>query len=297
MPPRIFLTAGAALLLARAWHYVAALRAQRDYTARRALTPDGLVAGAEGFALAGNNGRAVLLLHGSGDSPQSLRYLAERVHEAGYTVLVPLLPGHGRAPRDFARVSASAYSDAAQDALNRLLAVGGKVTVGGLSMGGALAARLAAENDRVDALILLAPYLLVPFSIRAVAATSRLWGVALPFVAGRGERSVHDPDAARRGLAYGMFSPASLRAMVATARAGHASLSRVRVPTLVVNSADDNRIPLALAERASAPLGACAERHWVEGCGHVITADYCKDRVVELVLAFLRRTAPLVPTD
>jgi esterase/lipase len=63
----------------------------------------------------------------------------------------------------------------------------------------------------------------------------------------------------------------------------------VQVPTLVINSKQDNRIPAALASAATATLHAPTERHWVAGCGHVITVDYCKDAVAELVLAFLAR--------
>jgi carboxylesterase len=63
------------------------------------------------------------------------------------------------------------------------------------------------------------------------------------------------------------------------------------VPTLVIHSRADNRIPDALATATTAALRAPTERHWVTGCGHVITVDYCKDTVAELVLAFLARHA------
>ena len=40
-------------------------------------------------------------------------------------------------------------------------------------------------------------------------------------------------------------------------------------------------------ERIRAPL----EQYWVNGCGHVITVDYCKDAVANHVEAFLARHA------
>src|SRR4051794_33989027 len=73
---------------------------------RRRLGADGLVIGAEGFTLARENAPAVLLIHGAGDTPQTLRYLAEYLHRRGFHVEVPLLPGHGRSVRDFMRVRA-----------------------------------------------------------------------------------------------------------------------------------------------------------------------------------------------
>jgi esterase/lipase len=38
-------------------------------------------------------------------------------------------------------------------------------------------------------------------------------------------------------------------------------------------------------------LGGPVERHWVTGCGHVITVDYCREQVADLVLDFLARRA------
>src|SRR5262245_5243380 len=45
--------------------------------------------------------RALLLLHGYNDSPYSVDHIARAVHAAGWTVRVPLLPGHGRTLRAF----------------------------------------------------------------------------------------------------------------------------------------------------------------------------------------------------
>jgi carboxylesterase len=156
-------------------------------------------------------------------------------------------------------------------------------------MGGALAARLAAEAADVKALLLLAPYLSPPPAVRWAALTSPVWGVVQPYLPAGGEASVHDPAARNASYAYGVFPPDALRALIDTAAAGRAALSAVTVPTLVVNSREDNRIPAAAAESATATLRAPVERYWVAGCGHVITVDYCKDTVANLVLGFLAR--------
>lgn len=284
-----WIVAGLALLAARLFNTLRASGAQRRQHALRVFTPEGIVAGAEGFMLRGTNGRGVLLLHGSGDTPQSLRYLADQLHETGFTVHVPLLPGHGRDVGQFRTVTARGYAAAAAEALDTLLRDTPRVCVGGLSMGGALAARLVADRAEPRALLLLAPYLEAPPSVQWAVRTARVWGPVVPFVEGRGDRSVHDPVAAGEGLAYGVFSPAALRAMVITARLGQRALPRVQVPTLVVHSREDNRIPMAIAERSTARLRAHTERHWMTGCGHVITVDYCKAQVAQLVIDFLGR--------
>jgi carboxylesterase len=274
------------------WRALAGRRIERAYRAAHPADARGIVVGAESFVLEGSNGRALLLLHGSGDTPQTLRYLAERLNAAGYTVSAPLLPGHGRSPRAFTRVSATGYLAAAREALDALHARrSSAVGVVGLSMGGAIAAQLAADAPEVRALVLLAPYLTPPAEVQWVARLSPLWGMLQPQLGGRGERSVHDPAARAASHAYGTFPPRALRALIATAAAGRAALARVTVPTLVVNSREDNRIPAALAETATTALRAPVERKWVVGCGHVITVDYCRDAVADLTLDFLARHA------
>ena len=269
-----------------------ARRAERAYAARRPAGSDGIVPGAEGFTLTGTNGRALLLLHGSGDTPQTLRYLAKRLHDVGFTVRAPLLPGHGRGLRDFSMVSAEAYRRAAEEALDQLRSSSRWVGIVGLSMGGAIGAQLAATHGDVRVLVLLAPYLMPRRSVSVVGRVSTLWSLVVPYLGGRGGvSSIHDPVARGESFAYGVFPPRAVRALVDTAAAGRRALPAITAPTLVVNSRDDNRIPSALAETATATLRAPTERHWVTGCGHVITVDYCRDAVAALVLDFLARHA------
>jgi carboxylesterase len=269
-----------------------ARRAEHAYATRRPPGEGGVVPGAEGFTLSGTNGRALLMLHGSGDTPQTLRYLGERLHEAGFTVRAPLLPGHGRGLRDFAAVSADAYLQTAEEELEHLRATCPWVGVVGLSMGGALAVRLAAERQDLSALVLLAPYLTPPRSVDLVGRAWTLCSLAVPYLGGRGgDASIHDPVARSESYAYGVFPPRAVRALVDTAAGARRALPAVTAPTLVVNSREDHRIPWALADVATATLRAPTERHWVTGCGHVITVDYCRDTVAALVLDFIARHA------
>jgi carboxylesterase len=280
-----------AALAAASLRHGAARRAERAYSARRPPGADGIVSGAEGFTLRGTNGRALLLLHGSGDTPQTLRYLADELHAAGFTVSVPLLPGHGRGLRDFATATAADYVRGVREELDRLRSEFGWVGLVGLSMGGALAERLAAKDLGVRVLVLLAPYLTPPKPVTIVGRGARLWKLAVPYLGSRGDASVHDPSARAASMAYGVFPPGAVAALVETAAAARRSLPAITAPTLVIQSREDNRIPLALAEHATETLRAPAERHWVAGCGHVITVDYCRAEVAALVLDFLARHA------
>lgn len=282
------------IVLSRAHRARLQRRADAEYATRFAASAAGIAAGAEPFTLRAPGRRALLLLHGSGDTPQTMRFLGEQLHEAGYTVHAPLLPGHGRSPSAFASASVDArgYRDAADAGLDLLRRESSWLGVVGLSMGGALAVQLAADAADVRALVLLAPYLGPPATVRWVARSAWLWGAIVPVLDARGEGSVQDVAARAESRAYGIVSPRAMRALVRTAAAGRRALGRVTIPTLVVNSREDIRIPSAIAERVTASLAGPTERHWVAGCGHIITVDRCKAEVAGLVLTFLSRVAP-----
>ncbi|MEP6551241.1 MAG: hypothetical protein ABJB95_08655, partial [Gemmatimonadales bacterium] len=63
---------------------------------RRDAYAAAILAGADTIDLQEEGSQGVLLLHGFGDTPQTLSVLARRLAKSGYSVLVPLLPGHGR---------------------------------------------------------------------------------------------------------------------------------------------------------------------------------------------------------
>ncbi len=281
---------GAGGLLAYARRYVAR-SIEREYAERFPADAEGIAEGARGFALAGTNGCGLLLLHGSGDSPQSLRYLGDRLNASGYTVHAPLLAGHGRTPAAFAAATAAAYHASAVDALEQLRQTHGRVILIGQSMGGALAVRIASETPGVRALVLLAPYLLPPRDVRRAAGVAWLWKWPVPYVRAGGDASIHDPVARSESRSYGSFSGGALAALLATADAGRRALATLTLPTLVIHSETDNRIPRASAEDALRSLRAPSEQHWITGCGHVLTVDYCKDEVADIVLSFLSRHA------
>jgi carboxylesterase len=255
---------------------------------RRTLGPDGIVVGGEGFVLRRDGAPAVLLLHGAGDTPQTLRYLGNALFARGFHVAAPLLPRHGRDLREFQRLTADELTDAASRAYDELRYAHEWVGVIGLSMGGALAAQLAAAHPEIPALGLVAPYLAMPKRVERLAKLSRAWGLLLPAAESSEGVSVRDPVEQERNLAYGVFTPAGLRALYDTMRRARAALPRIGSPTLVIQSREDNRIAPRDAERAFALIGAAEKQlEWVTGAGHIITVDFGRDHVIDRLAAFM----------
>jgi len=279
-----------------------ATRLRADVAARLALGPDGVVLGAEPLSLDGAADQAVLVVHGFGDAPDSVRALAEHVHRAGWTVRVPLLPGHGRTLDAFAAATADDWRATVRDALAALRARHPFVAVVGVSMGGALAVDVIADAspaERPDALVLLAPYLVVPRAIRAAAAAHPLVALVAPWIESRNPRSIRDPAARVASRGYGVVAPRVLRHLVTAVDRARRALPRVSVPTFVVVSRLDNRVAPAAAEAAIARLGATEKAiAWLDRSGHVITVDYERERVFALVSDWLaRRVSGLRRTD
>ena len=282
----------ALLGLAGRWYRRSLAASIRDRFPRN---DDGIIRGAEPIRIEGSNRAAVLLVHGGGDTPQTMGHLAEAFAARGYTVSAPLLPGHGRDLSAFDSNDADAWYEGVISEFRRLRETHDWVGVMGLSMGGALSARLAAETGQVDALVLASPYLSMPAAGELLAKTSPLWGFVFPAVRTASELSVLDPSARAVSLGYGAFTHRSLRALQRTAARGYAALPSIDTPTLVMQSTTDNRISTPATERAFERLGAKDKKlEWIEGAGHVITVDFGWQRVVSRAVDWMEthRAAP-----
>lgn len=110
----------------------------------------------QSFTLAGDN-HAAIMVHGFPGTPNEMRPAAEVLHEAGWTVHAPLLPGFGsdidslpdRTHQDWIAAVEQVYLEYKQRYDFVMLC--------GLSMGGALSMYLAAKHQP-DALMLFAPF-------------------------------------------------------------------------------------------------------------------------------------------
>lgn len=258
------------------------------------LTTDaGTITGAETIDMQEGNIHGILLLHGFGDTPQTLGLLANHLHRAGFDVRAPLLPGHGRNVEVFARSRRADWIACAREELAQMRATHEAMSVAGLSMGGALAAILAAESPWLSALVLLAPYVDMPATQTIASASHFIWGTAAGVRKSSSPRSILDPEERAKNLGYGAYSGRLLFELWRLASQARRALRKISVPTLVLQSRADPRIASSVAEQALAALGSAEkELVWVEDGGHIITVDYGREKVFEEVKSWIMRHGP-----
>jgi carboxylesterase len=232
----------------------------------------------------------VLVLHGFGDTPQSVAPVCAALAAAGWTVEAPLLPGHGRTLVAMAQHDERDWLAAARAAYGGLRATHARVTLVGQSMGGALAVCLAAEHPP-PAMVLLAPYLAMPPRVRRLARVLAPLAAVVPYWrSAPNTRSIHDPVARGAARALPSTSGRALGALARLVTQARAALLAVQAPVRYLQSREDHRIPAAAAAGAFAALAApTKELVWLEGCGHVLAVDHHRAAVATATVEWLAR--------
>ncbi|MGC9400552.1 MAG: alpha/beta hydrolase [Anaerolineae bacterium] len=241
--------------------------------------------GAPFFWEAGEVG--VLLVHGYTATPAEVRLLGRYLHERGYTVLGPLLPGHGTTPAEMNRCLWQDWTAAVEDAYRQLRETCVQVFVGGESMGGLLALYLAADHPAEAAGVMTyAPALRVPSRLQPW-----LTELLAPFVPtlpkGRSVESVAD----ERWQGYSVDPIPAARELFRLQRVVRARLSRVTQPLLVVQGrldrTVDSGVPRFLLEHVRS---AKKELHWMPRSTHCVLLDQEWKAVAALTERFMQET-------
>ncbi|MEU8589903.1 alpha/beta fold hydrolase [Streptomyces sp. NPDC048664] len=232
----------------------------------------------------------VLLCHGFTGSPQSLRPWGEYLAGRGLTVSLPLLPGHGTRWQDMQLTGWQDWYAEVDRALRVLRERCAQVFVAGLSMGGALALRLAARHGAgVAGVIVVNPankvhgrsaYAL-PVARHLVPSTK---GIASDIAKGGGTELGYDR--------VPLHAAHSLRNFL---RMLDGELPRVTQPVLLLRSPQDHVVPPADSARILGRISSADVREvLLEQSYHVATLDHDADRIFEESHTFIGRIAPSV---
>lgn len=230
-------------------------------------------------------GDAVLLLHGFTGWPGEMAFLGDRLAEAGLTVAIPRLPGHGTNGMDFLQTGWRDWLRAATDAYFELAATGSRVHVVGYSLGALLAIILAARFP-VRRLCLVAPAVkvtnrLLPFApILALFMRRMRSHDAVP----KGQVDARDEEVLGREYWSWRFGPQSA-SVLRLQRMANRRLGRVSSPTLVVLGGKDPTVPLSAWDFVRARIASEAlERVVLPESTHQIPAGPDRERAADAIV-------------
>ncbi|MGX2997733.1 alpha/beta hydrolase [Streptomyces sp. JNUCC 64] len=243
--------------------------------------------GAEPFHHEGGD-VGVLLCHGFTGSPQSLRPWAEHLAARGLTVSLPLLPGHGTRWEEMRPTGWQDWYAEVERELLTLTARCSRVFVCGLSMGGALALRLAARHgDAVDGVVVVNPGLGVHgAAAKALPVIRHL----VPSVSGL------TGDIAKEGVREVGYDRVPLHAAYSVSRFFRmvdAELPQVTQPLLLLHSPEDHVVPPSDSARVLGRVSSTdVTEVLLEHSYHVATLDHDAGRIFAESHAFIGRIAP-----
>lgn len=227
-----------------------------------------------------------LVLHGFTGSPVSMRPLAEALAEAGFTVELPRLPGHGTAVEDLAQTAWDDWLTEAERSLAALQArtPGGQVVVAGLSMGGALTAALAQAHPELAGIVLINAPVAPPPEL--AASLEELMSGGMEIIDSIGG-DIADPDADEAS-----YDATPLRPLLTMLLAGEdvrARLPQIQQPTLLITSRQDHVVNPEDSDILAHHIAGPVERVWLEKSFHVATLDYDRAEVEHSTVDFARR--------
>jgi carboxylesterase len=222
-----------------------------------------------------------------------MRPWAEHLAAAGYTVRLPLLPGHGTRWQDANRSTWQQWYAAVETAYDEVAARCTTVFAAGLSMGGTLVTRLAEQKgDAIAGLVLVNPsYGTERFDARFAPFIS--WAVR--------SRPAIGSDIKKAGVAEPSYDRTPVAAFVSLRKLWKvtlADLPKVTAPVLMFRSREDHVVePLSAGLLREGATATTVRQVVLDDSYHVATLDNDAPVVFDSSVEFIRSVAGETAAD
>ncbi|RKQ35891.1 alpha/beta hydrolase [Oceanobacillus halophilus] len=238
--------------------------------------------GAEEFYLKGND-VGVLVIHGFTGTTQSMRFLGERIAEAGYTVYGPRLKGHGTTPENMEKASFKDWINNVEGGLEKLKETCSTIFVTGLSMGGTLTLYLAEKHPEIKGVMPINAAINMPDMNDNYEQLSK---GDTRFVEGIGS-DIKQENVIE--LAYKRTPVKSMSDLMELSKQVRENLGKVTSPSLIFKSEVDHVVPpensVEIYNRISSENKSIVE---LKNSYHVATLDNDKELISEKSIEFIR---------
>jgi len=227
----------------------------------------------------------VLLLHGLTATTAEVRLLAQQLHEAGYTVAGPLLPGHGTRPQDLNETTWHQWAWEAEIMYQHMATICKQVWVGGESTGAVLALYLAAQHAEIAGVLCYAPAIKLGLNSQQLV---RLY-VAAPLLSSVPKENVGSNP---YWQGYKVHPLRGVLELVRLGREVRGLLAQITQPVLVVQGRHDQTVAPEVGEIILQGVSSTMkEQYWMEQSGHVILLEDELEMIVMLTKDFMERAA------
>jgi carboxylesterase len=223
------------------------------------------------------NATGILLIHGFTATTAEVRLIAEKLHQAGYTVAAPLLPGHGTNPADLNRSTWQMWLEKVKRFYEDLSRECVRVFVIAQSMGVLLALELAVQHPEIKGLLLFAPAIKV----------HKLWLTRFlaPFLAYQ-KKSDEDDGLPWKG--YNVYPVHAAVEMLKLQKDVRLHLAEIKTPTIVFTGEFDTSLTSDAAEIMMKGLGSTdKELIHMDESPHCILLNGQLDLAFEKIVKFI----------
>ncbi len=228
---------------------------------------------------------AVLLIHGYTGSPREMLWLGQQLNESGYNVFIPRLPGHGTNKHDFLSTNWKNWLASVCENYINLCAMHDRVFVGGLSMGGLLAALIAGKFNpekiflcapafaASDSRIKLSPFM--KFFVKKVNTQRKSYD--------------DDPEYGRAVADYNGVEYISKTAdLYKLQKLAKKNMPFIKSQVLTILSKSDKMVPFTVKDIIDKNLRTQNEYLILENSGHIVVNDVEKELVAKKIIEFLK---------
>lgn len=227
----------------------------------------------------------VLLIHGYTATPAEVSLLGDYLHDSGYTVSCPLLPGHATTIEQLNQVKWQDWADHLETQYQQLKSDCSTIFVGGESLGGLLSLYLGLQHPDISGLILNAPAL-YPSSRLAV-----LVPVLKYFIKTRlKSRGASNPVVDQRWQGYTLDSLPAVSQLMKLQRAILHALPEIHQPTIIFQGLLDETIKPGGAQVIYDRISSSDKRLvWMENSSHCVLLDIEWEKIARKTGEFIRR--------
>ena len=244
-----------------------------------------------------------LLIHGLGGTPVELRFVAQGLARAGFTVYCCQLAGHCASVEDLRLSTWRQWYASVEAAHDRLKPHCDVIIAGGLSMGGVLAMHLAHNRpESVQGLALYAPTLWLngwsmpwyarilryvrptPLKIEINLPENEPYGIKDERIRAFVVKSMLSADSSAAGVfTTPLRSFANFNSLVAVVKR---QLSSIKTPALIIHPRHDDIADIDNAYYLQRKLGGLVDMVVLDDSYHIITLDRQRTVVVDRSIEF-----------